>query len=199
MAGEVGEAGAADLLAALEEEEADVGPLDEAAVKRLVAAFEKRQLRNTEMRIKFPEEPTKFMESEVELNTGIQELHALAAEPPFYPLLWEGSGTSALALLLGLITHENKDISVAVLDLLQELTDAETLEEEAAQGGEVEELGKRLVDGGALAIFVSNMERLDESRKDEADGVHNTLAICENLLELQFYSPNSLGRKREAW
>jgi beta-catenin-like protein 1 len=35
------------------------------------------------------------------------------------------------------------------------------------------------------ALLVQNLDRLDESVKEEADGVHNTLAIFENLTEIK--------------
>lgn len=35
------------------------------------------------------------------------------------------------------------------------------------------------------ALLVQNLDRLDETVKEEADGVHNTLAIIENLTELR--------------
>lgn len=35
-----------------------------------------------------------------------------------------------------------------------------------------------------IALLVQNLDRLDESVKEEADGVHNTLSIIENLTEL---------------
>lgn len=46
--------------------------LDEAGLKRLILMLEKRVLKNQELRIKFPEAPDKFMESEVELHQTIQ-------------------------------------------------------------------------------------------------------------------------------
>lgn len=49
-------------------------PLDEAAVRRLIANFEKKAAVNAEMRVKHVQEPTKFMNSEIELNTSIQVL-----------------------------------------------------------------------------------------------------------------------------
>jgi beta-catenin-like protein 1 len=33
--------------------------------------------------------------------------------------------------------------------------------------------------------LVSNLERFDEKNKDEAEGVHNALAIVENIIELK--------------
>lgn len=48
--------------------------LDEQGLKKLLLLFEKRVLKNQEMRIKFPENPEKFMESEIELHDVIQLL-----------------------------------------------------------------------------------------------------------------------------
>ncbi|KAK9405039.1 beta-catenin-like 1 [Crotalus adamanteus] len=41
------------------------------------------------------------------------------------------------------------------------------------------------VEGQVVALLVQNLERLDESVKEEADGVHNTLAIIENMAEFR--------------
>ena len=38
------------------------------------------------------------------------------------------------------------------------------------------------------AMLVQNMERLDETVKEEADGVHNTLGICFTLKHHLFHS-----------
>lgn len=46
--------------------------LDENGVKKLVLVFEKKALRNREMRIKFPDQPEKFMESEIDLHEALQ-------------------------------------------------------------------------------------------------------------------------------
>lgn len=46
--------------------------LDETAVKKLVLNFEKKALKNREMRIKFPDQPEKFMESEIDLFEALQ-------------------------------------------------------------------------------------------------------------------------------
>lgn len=87
------------------------------------------------------------------------------------------------------------DVSIAVVDLLQEMTDVDTLTE-SEEGANI--LFDALVSPGALwiltrahcgldwllllqldgqvvALLVQNMERLDETVKEESDGVHNTL------------------------
>ena len=41
------------------------------------------------MRVKFPDLPEKFMESELELNEELEILHVVATTPEFYPILME--------------------------------------------------------------------------------------------------------------
>ncbi|XDC61330.1 beta-catenin-like protein 1 isoform X1 [Ovis aries] len=162
-----------------EEEEEEEEPLDESSVKKMILTFEKRSYKNQELRIKFPDNPEKFMESELDLNDIIQEMHVVATMPDLYHLLVE---LNAVQSLLGLLGHDNTDVSIAVVDLLQELTDIDTLHE-SEEGAEV--LTDALVDGQVVALLVQNLERLDESVKEEADGVHNTLAIVENMAEFR--------------
>ncbi|XP_030068463.1 beta-catenin-like protein 1 isoform X2 [Microcaecilia unicolor] len=162
-----------------EEEEEEDEPLDESSVKKMILTFEKRSYKNQELRIKFPDNPEKFMESELDLNDIIQEMHVVATMPDLYHLLVE---LNAVHSLLGLLGHDNTDVSIAVVDLLQELTDIDTLHE-SEEGAEV--LIDSLVDGQAIALLVQNLERLDEGVKEESDGVHNTLAIIENMTEFR--------------
>uniref|UniRef100_A0A671YQU9 Catenin, beta like 1 n=1 Tax=Sparus aurata TaxID=8175 RepID=A0A671YQU9_SPAAU len=144
--------------------------LDESSVKKMILTFEKRSYKNQELRIKFPDNPEKFMESELDLNDIIQEMHVIATMPDLYHLLVE---LNAVHSLLGLLT---------VVDLLQELTDIDTLHE-SEEGAEV--LIDALLEGQVVALLVQNMERLDEQVKEEADGIYNTLAIIENMAEFR--------------
>ncbi|EDV95084.1 beta-catenin-like protein 1 [Drosophila grimshawi] len=167
-----------NILKYVESEEAEGDVLDEQGLKKLILVFEKRNLKNQEMRIKFSDNAEKFMDSELDLHTVIQELKAVATVPDLYPLLVELHG---LHSLLELLAHQNTDIAVAVVDLLQEVTDVDILGE-SNEGAEalIEALRKEQI----CALLVQNLERLNEQVKEEADGVHNTLAIVENLTEI---------------
>eukprot|EP00058_Branchiostoma_floridae_P012181 XP_002597669.1 hypothetical protein BRAFLDRAFT_217397 [Branchiostoma floridae] len=85
-------------------------------------------------------------------------------------------------------------ISIALVDLLQELTDVDTLNE-SEEGADA--LIEALLDAQVFGMLVTNLDRLDESVKEEADGVHNTLDwhIFNNMghrnvsdITLQMYS-----------
>ena len=56
----------------------------------------------------------------------LSDLRALATAPDLYPTFVD---LQCVPSLLGLLSHENADISIAVVDLLQELTDIDTLNE----------------------------------------------------------------------
>nr|XP_055231763.1 beta-catenin-like protein 1 [Gorilla gorilla gorilla] len=116
------------------------------------------------------------MESQLDLHDIIQKMHVVATMPDLYLLL----ELNAVQSLLGLLGHNNTDVSIAGVDLSQELTDIDIFYE-SGEGAEV--LIDALVDGQVIALLVQNVERLDESVKEQVKGVHNTLVIVENMAE----------------
>merc|ERR1719495_47223 len=163
------------------EEGADVDSvtLDETGVKKILLGFEKKVSKNQEMRIKFPDQADKFMVSEMELHDGLRELQNVSTVPHMYPIMVE---LNCVSTLLGLLNHDNTDISVAAIDVIQELTDVDTMNE-SDEGAEA--LLQALFDNQVCSLLVANLDRLDETVKEESDGVHNTLAIIENIVELK--------------
>ncbi|CAI5437481.1 unnamed protein product [Caenorhabditis angaria] len=160
-------ANAEDILAALESDQANFTPLDDVQVRKLVGQLEKRY------------DPKKFMDSEIELDTAIQEMHTLATQPDLYGVFVSANGVEILLQLLG---HENSDIICATLNLLQELTDVDILNE--GDEGAVE-LVESLSNGSIITTLLSCFERLDEKEKDESDGIHNGLSVVENMIEFR--------------
>nr|CAI5816876.1 unnamed protein product [Callosobruchus analis] len=179
----------AEILKFVETEQTQGEVVDEATIKKIVLNFEKRSLRNREMRIKFPDSPERFMDSEVELHEILQEMRVLATAPDYYSLLVK---LQVIPSLLELLAHDNTDISVATVELLQELTDVDILNE-SEDGAEA--LLEALLDHQIIALLVQNLERLDESVKEEAEGVHNTLSIVENLTELKSEITTEAGKQ----
>lgn len=90
--------------------------------------FEKKINKNQKMRMKYPSEPQKFMESELELNDQIQELYSIAAYPELYK---DVIASQSFPSILGMITHENTDISIASIGLLQELFEPDTIQDDS--------------------------------------------------------------------
>jgi hypothetical protein len=100
----------------------EVSTLDENEMKTMVLAVEKRINDNTTLRMKYPDTPDRFMDSELDLYSNLKRLHALATAPELFPTFVR---TKCVPSLLSLLAHENSDISMDVVDLLHELTDAD--------------------------------------------------------------------------
>lgn len=153
--------------------------LDATGAKKMLLNFEKKVFKNQELRIKHVDAPEKFMESEIDLHEEIEKLHVLATVPELYPTMVE---MNCLQTMIGLLSHENSDIIIAVVSLLQELTDVGQLED-SDEGAET--LMNALLEQQLIALLVQVLEKLDEKVREEAEGVYNALAIVENMCEFK--------------
>lgn len=103
-------------------------------------------------------------------------MHAIATQPDLYPVIVEFGMVNILMQLLG---HENTDIVAAIINLLQELTDVEILNE-SEEGAEV--LIDELLKNQIIETLVQQcINRMNEENKDESDAVQNALSIIENV------------------
>jgi beta-catenin-like protein 1 len=134
------------------------------------------------MRIKHMNQPEKFMESEIDLHDEIKELSAVAASPDLFPLL---VSLGAMKSFLGVLTHENTDISLAAVSLLQELTDPDTLDDEGDDYVNLQALLDEFVAEQGMELVVQNLSRLDEAQDEDAEGISHTFSIIENITQLQ--------------
>jgi beta-catenin-like protein 1 len=104
----------------------DLENIDGRGIKRVVAGLERRIRKNQELRMKHADEPQRFLESEIALHEVLRKLMALAGEPALYMQL---VSQKCLPLLLELLQHGNMDIVSAAIDLLTDLTDADSVED----------------------------------------------------------------------
>lgn len=81
---------------------------------------------NIEQRAKYSNQPSKFLESEIELDEAVRSLTVVATSPELYPELVHAG---AAAILISLLNHENGDIVADTIDTLSELTDADAVED----------------------------------------------------------------------
>lgn len=96
--------------------------IDANALKRMILSVEKRINENMQMRMKYSDRPEKFMDSELELYQELKALHCVAAVPELFPTFVK---TRCASSLIGLLAHENADISLDVVDLFSEMCDSE--------------------------------------------------------------------------
>ncbi|CAA2999619.1 beta-catenin 1 [Olea europaea subsp. europaea] len=168
------------LLEALEKaQHTPVETLDLKTVKKLALSFERRLNANTAARLKYPDQPDKFADSEMELHDELQKLKILAGAPELYPDLVSLGTVNSIT---GLLNHDNSDIAIDAVTLLQDLTDADVIEDndEPAQV-----LVDALIENNAVELLVQNLARLNDSDQDESAAIYNTLSTIENLIEVK--------------
>lgn len=153
--------------------------LDIRAMKKVVLSFERRLRDNLEARMKYPEQPDKFADSEVELHEEIERLKILAGGPELYPELVALNTVPSIVDLLG---HDNIDIAIDVVGLLMDLTDEDVLEDNDEPA---RILVDALIENNALELLVQNISRLSEADPDETAAIYNTLATIENMIEVK--------------
>lgn len=134
---------------------------------------------------------TRFVDSEFNLLETLRALFLLATKPALtYPLLLENSTPNTLADLL---SHENIDVPVAVIEVLEELLDPEDLEDaqeedddEGDGDGDATEKKREalkalldgLVEAGVVDLVVAQLQRLNEEDEGERTGLFHTLGAC---------------------
>ncbi|KAI0114447.1 Catenin-beta-like protein [Nemania sp. FL0031] len=166
----------AQVLDYLDDTEAELLPekMDVAWLRRTALSFEKKISRNAEQRAKFEDDPSKFIASEAELDAEIKALSILSEHPELYP---EFARMGCVASLVGLLAHENTDIAIDAIEIIDELTD----EDVAAEEAQYDALVDALLEADLLSLIVSNLERLDETQETDRGGTYHALGIVENL------------------
>ncbi|CAK9299439.1 unnamed protein product, partial [Gordionus sp. m RMFG-2023] len=149
-------------------DDVEIDVFDENALKRLILLFEKRIYKNQELRIKFNDTPEKFLESELNLHNVIQQMHIISTTPKLYYILVE---LNSINSIINLLSHENSDISIAILSLLQEMTDLSVSDGILEDYESLESFNtfiEAMLNTQIIQCIVQNMERLDESIKEES-------------------------------
>ncbi|TFY68686.1 hypothetical protein EVJ58_g846 [Rhodofomes roseus] len=157
-----------------EEAREDLEELSLPGIRRLLKRFERPP---TKTRTNGP----------TDLDAAIKALLPLAQAPLLaYPELVK---SGALARLVGLLSHENADIALDVLEVIHELTDEEVgneIEEGEEGEGTREEALKMLIKGlmenAIFELLVDNLGRLNEAEEADRQGVFQTLGIFENII-----------------
>ncbi|CAG8598044.1 17039_t:CDS:10 [Acaulospora morrowiae] len=163
-----------DLMDRVEDEEPEV--LNSAAIRKMFLKFEKAIIKNQELRVKYSDDPSKFMESEADLDEEIKHLLTLAEVPDLYPEIVQ---LGIVTHLVSLLSHENTDITIDVIELLNELTDEDVVAEHNEDAMKI--FIDALLENQVLELLVQNISRLDEEEPNDKQGIFNTLGIIENL------------------
>ncbi len=120
----------------------------------------------------------RFIDSEADLDAALKSLLPLAQSPVLaYPEL---VSSDSVARLIGLLSHENPDIVIDVVEVIHELTDEDVgneAEDEEAEEGSREDALKTLIEG-----LVGLYDHLEDS------GCINSFPFFHISLQILFWS-----------
>ena len=128
----------------------------------------------------------RFVDSEFALIEALHALLLLSSQPTMaFPLLLELSTHNSIADLL---SHENTDVVVAVIEVLEEWTDEEVLEADEdeeddatdARRDAMKALVEGLVEAGIVELAVSGIERFNEDDETERGGLFHSLGKADH-------------------
>ena len=138
-------------------------------VKKLASGLDRAVSVNEARRAKF-DDPKKYIDSEADLFAAVSSFVVLSEHPNLYPILVE---TGAVETLMGLFAHENVDIAISVLEVLVELTGEDV---EYGKESDMASLMDALFKDDGIEVMIGNLERLNEDKDDDRQGVFHTLS-----------------------
>ena len=151
---------------------------DNVWLTKTLKSFDKKVKINTELRTKHADDPMKFVGSEADLDAEIKELSLLGENGELYKTFAKSASAESLVQLLA---HENTDIAIGVVQLIEELTDQDV----SATGEQWRVMVDILMEMDLVALLVSNLGRLEEDKNEnDRDGVYHILGVMENILSL---------------
>lgn len=148
--------------------------IDAAWLRKLALNFEKRISKNTELRAKFEDMPQKFMGSEADLDADVKALSILSEHPELYE---EFAKLGCLASLVSLLSHDNTDIAIDAIEIINEFTD-DDVEAEQEQWNV---LVDAMIEADLLNLLYENISRLSEELESDRAGIYHVLGVLENL------------------
>lgn len=130
------------------------------------------------------------MTSEADLDTEIKGLSILSEHPELYE---EFSKMGCVGSLISLLSHENVDIAIDVVQIISELTDEDVEAEQEQWDSLVNAMVRQApsivffndvlmspkMDADLIELLTQNLSRLDESSETDRAGVYYVLGELE--------------------
>jgi beta-catenin-like protein 1 len=123
----------------------------------IISKLEKSLQKNQELRMRFGNDPLKFLDSETELMQAIQELFTIDPND-----LSQNSLVGYYQSIISLLDHENIDISMLVLEMMEQIEDLDV---------------EILLGLNFLELLIFNLNRLENREQS-----FTILSILETLL-----------------
>ena len=114
------------------------------------------------------------MGSEADLDADVKALSILSEHPELYG---EFARLGCVASLVSLLSHENTDIAIDAIEIINELTD----EDVEAEQEQWDKLVDALLEADVLNLLYENILRLNEDLESDRAGIYHVLGVLENV------------------
>lgn len=114
------------------------------------------------------------MGSEADLDADVKALSILSEHPELYG---EFAKLGCVTSLVSLLSHENTDIAIDAIEIINELTD----EDVEAEQEQWDTLVDSLLEADLLNLLRENITRLNEELESDRAGIYHVLGVLENL------------------
>lgn len=114
------------------------------------------------------------MGSEADLDTDIKALSILSEHPELYE---DFSKLGCVFSLASLLSHENTDIAIDAIEIINELTD----EDVAAEQEQWDALVDALLEANIVSLLYENIDRFNEELESDRAGIYHVLGVLESL------------------
>ena len=114
------------------------------------------------------------MGSEADLDADIKALSILSEHPELYE---EFAKLGCVSSLVSLLSHDNTDIAIDAIEIINELTDEDV---EAAQE-QWDALVDAMLEADLLNLLYENISRLNEDIESDRAGTYHVLGVLESL------------------
>ena len=118
--------------------------------------------------------PVRFMGSEADLDADIKALSILSEHPELYE---EFAKLGCLSSLVSLLSHDNTDVAIDAIEIIDELTD----EDVEAEQEQWDALVDAMLEADLLSLLYENISRLNEDIESDRAGIYHVLNVLENL------------------
>ncbi|GAW81152.1 beta-catenin-like protein 1 [Plasmodium gonderi] len=162
--------------------------VDESSIKKLATVLKKKKSKNERDRMEYPDNPEKWVMSEVDLDEILVNIKNLSVCSNLYISMVE---SEILGDIIDLLNHPNNDIVIEVIDIIKEITNPSNMYELNKKENDVivEYLNKK-----KLCHFIINiLEKVNEEENEEYyNAMSSILNIFENIFELENSLQNDL-------
>lgn len=159
----------------------DDGPaeaLDDHELKRILQHLDQAIRINSELRMKYLDQPERFVDSEIELDEAVRSLMKICDSPELYSVL---AVSPALPNIIQLLQHNNIDIAMEVVRFFENLVEVEEVNDAKL----ILILYDALIKGFLIENLVELIKKCPEANHAESTLVYSCMGIIEVMMDVR--------------